>query len=205
MGCAGSRISKSDAPRHSGESAPRARPCRRAPWRDHLLHVRGLLRRGAPSSSRGTDSRPSTPPSRPMPDCLKPPNAMLKSVRKRVVPDRARAQLARGGVGALDVVREHRGVEPVDRVVGDLDRRRLALGRDHGQHRPEDLLARDRRVVVDVAEHGRLDEVAARRGPWAACRRWRASRPRPCPSRCSPRRDRAGGSSRAGPCPCLGS
>lgn len=31
-------------------------------------------------------SRPSVPPSRPIPDCLKPPKAMLKSVRKELWP-----------------------------------------------------------------------------------------------------------------------
>jgi hypothetical protein len=31
---------------------------------------------------------------------------------------------------------------------------------DHRKHRPEDLLLRDHRGVVDVAEHGRLDVPA---------------------------------------------
>ena len=59
--------------------------------------------------------------------------------------DRARAHAAGDGVGAVEVVGEHRGVEAVDRVVGDLDRLLLVVGRDDRQHRAEDLLARDGR------------------------------------------------------------
>ena len=64
---------------------------------------------------------------------------------------------------------------------------RFVGGRDHAQHRPEDLLAGDRRAVVDVAEHRRLDEPAAVEVRRAGRRRWPASRPRRCPWRCSPR------------------
>ena len=79
---------------------------------------------------------------------------------ERVVADRARAQLAGDVPGPLHVVGEDGRVEPVDGVVGDGDGVLLVLRRDHAQHRPEDLLLRDRRGVVDVAEDGGLNEPA---------------------------------------------
>ena len=121
-------------------------------------------------------SSPSVPPSRPMPDCLKPPNAIPKSVRKALcptVPDRSwPATCSR----PVDVVGEDGGVEAVDRVVGERHGVVLVVGRNHAEHRPEDLLAGDGRVVVDVAEDGRLDVVAAVEvlGPTAAGRERRA-------------------------------
>ena len=86
-------------------------------------------------------SRPSLPPSRPMPDCLKPPNAMPKSVRKSLwptVPDRSSPATARARSTSFG---EHRRVEPVDRVVRDPHRVLLVVRRDHREHRAEDLLA----------------------------------------------------------------
>ena len=80
---------------------------------------------------------------------------------ERVVPTVPGAELAGHGTGAVGVGGEHRGVEAVDRVVGDADRVVLVGGGDHAEHRTEDLLLRDRRRVVDVAEHRRLDEPAA--------------------------------------------
>ncbi len=80
---------------------------------------------------------------------------------ERVVPDGARAQLPGDLAGPVDVVGEDGGVQPVDRVVGELDGVVLVVGGDHAEHGPEDLLLRDRRVVVDVGEHGGLDVVAA--------------------------------------------
>src|SRR5882724_4188387 len=81
-------------------------------------------------------------------------------VAVRVVPDGARPDLARELPGAIFVVREHRGVEPVYRVVRDRDLVLLALRRYDAQHGAEDLVAGDRRVVVHVAEDGGLDEPA---------------------------------------------
>src|SRR5260370_36135206 len=51
-------------------------------------------------------------------------------VAVRVVPDRARADLPRELPGAVLGVREHRGVESLDRGVRDRDPLLLALGRD---------------------------------------------------------------------------
>src|SRR5262245_30588788 len=89
-----------------------------------------------------------------------------------VVADGSRAESPGDRIGAFRVVREHGGVQAVDRVVRDLDRLLLALRRNDGEHRAEYLLARDGRAVVDVPEHGRLDEVAAieMRGPTATAR-----------------------------------
>ena len=83
------------------------------------------------------------------------------------------------------------------------DRVLLVVGRDHAQHRAEDLLLRDGRRVVDVAEHRRLDEPA----PLEVLRTSAAGGERRAlvdrPSRCSPRRGRAAGSWRSGPiCVC---
>src|SRR5262245_60006954 len=74
----------------------------------------------------------------------------------------AGADLLRHLTGALGIARRDVSGESVQRVVGDLDRLRIALVGQDGEDRPEDLLAGDRHVVADVAEHGRLDEVAAR-------------------------------------------
>src|SRR5437763_6608454 len=78
-----------------------------------------------------------------------------------VVADGAGAEPTGHLSGPVDVVREHRRVEPVDRVVGDPHRVLLVLRRDHTEDRPEDLLTTDRRAVVDVAEDRRLHVVAA--------------------------------------------
>src|SRR5258705_1932641 len=69
-----------------------------------------------------------------------------------VVADRAGTELAGHLAGPVDVVREHRRVEPVDGVVGEPHRVSLIGRRDHAEHGPEDLLPPDRRAVVHVAE-----------------------------------------------------
>jgi hypothetical protein len=73
-----------------------------------------------------------------------------------VVPDDAGPHPPGDLAGPLDMVGEHGAVQTVDGVVGDPHRVVLVLGRDDGQHRAEDLLLRDHRLVVHVAEHGRL-------------------------------------------------
>jgi hypothetical protein len=78
-----------------------------------------------------------------------------------IVSNGPRAELARSGVRALDVIREHRGVQTIDRVIRDINRIGFIVGRDHAQHRPENLLPRDGRMVVHVAKHSGLNEVAA--------------------------------------------
>ena len=80
---------------------------------------------------------------------------------ERVVADGARSELAGDLAGPVGIVSEHRSVQAVDRVVGDVDRVLLVIGGDHAQHRPEDLLLGDSGRVVDVPEDGGLDEPAA--------------------------------------------
>src|SRR5215471_15893220 len=53
----------------------------------------------------------------------------------------------------VDVVRPHRAGEAVLAVVGEADGVLGIVVRDHGEHRPEDLLARDAHRVVDAREH----------------------------------------------------
>src|SRR5437588_6351802 len=50
--------------------------------------------------------------------------------------------------------------QSVRRVVDDLDRLVLGVIRNDGKHRPEDLLPRDRHLVVDVGEDSGLHEEA---------------------------------------------
>src|SRR6202012_3261393 len=78
-----------------------------------------------------------------------------------VVPDGAGAQLPRHLADLVDLLGENGRVQAVDGVVGDPDRILLVVGRDHREHRAEDLLLRDHRVVVHVPEHGGLDVPAA--------------------------------------------
>ena len=78
---------------------------------------------------------------------------------------------------AEDVARPDRGGQPVVGVVGDPQRVLFVVERDDARDRPENLLARDPRGVVDVVEDRRLDEVAAveRARRWRGRRRSRAS------------------------------
>src|SRR4051794_26057794 len=71
---------------------------------------------------------------------------------------------------ALRIGAEHAAAEAVGRAVGDAHRIRVVPIGDDGEHRTEDLLLRDRRLVVDVGEHGGLDEPTPveLRGPPAA-------------------------------------
>ena len=78
-----------------------------------------------------------------------------------VVADRARAQLGGDRARPLHVIGEHGSVQSVDRVVGDAHSVAFVLGGDDAQDGSEDLLAGDRRAVVDVPEHRRFDEPAA--------------------------------------------
>src|SRR5450755_116738 len=58
------------------------------------------------------------------------------------------------------VTSPHAGAEPVQRVVGDLQRLLLITECRHREHRPEDLLLEHPHLVVAL-EHGRLKVVAA--------------------------------------------
>src|SRR3954451_5882170 len=74
--------------------------------------------------------------------------------------DLAGADAPGDALGVLGVAGPDAAGQPVDRVVGDLDRFVLGVVGDDRQHRPEDLLLGDRHVVGDVGEDRRLDEVA---------------------------------------------
>ena len=63
---------------------------------------------------------------------------------------------------------------------------------DHREHRPEDLLLRDRHRVVDVGEHRGLDVPARVEARRPAAADDELGRPPRCPWRCSPRPGRAG-------------
>ena len=54
----------------------------------------------------------------------------------------------------------HIGGEAIDRVVADGDSLLLAVIGQHGQHRPEDFLARDGHVVGDIGKDGGLHIIA---------------------------------------------
>ena len=129
--------------------------------------------------------RPSGPNSRPMPDCLKPPNGTADVERVHVDAVGAGAH-ARGDFEAVrDVGGPHRSGQAVVAVVGDADRVALVAVGQHGQHRAEDFLARDAHVVGGVGEQRRLHVPAAAR---AARPRRRGPSERPLRRRtgCSP-------------------
>src|SRR5437016_10600590 len=77
-----------------------------------------------------------------------------------VDPHRPRAQRARHAVRLAHVARPDPGGEAVGGVVALQHRVVLVFERDDGDHRAEDLLARDLHVVADAGEDGGLDEVA---------------------------------------------
>ena len=102
-------------------------------------------------------------PSRPMPDCLTPPNGATSVERMpSLTADHAVFQRLGDAEHAADVAGVEVGGEAELGVVGEADR--LGLVREPGQRgdRAEDLLARDGHVGRDVREHGRLEEGAAR-------------------------------------------
>src|SRR5205809_3393668 len=88
-----------------------------------------------------------------------------------VYADGAGPQRLRHAERPFDVGGEDAGAEAIRRVVGDADRFVLVGERDGRQHRPEDLLAGDLHLVVDVGEQRGVDEVPGgqvARGPVAA-------------------------------------
>src|SRR2546426_11918628 len=70
------------------------------------------------------------------------------------------AQRARHAVRLAHVARPHPGGEAIGGVVALEHGVVLVLERDDGDHRAEDLLARDLHVIPDAGEDGGLDEVA---------------------------------------------
>ena len=102
--------------------------------------------------------------------------AAERGVRRVLVvavrPDPAGLDLATGPVGLRTVARPDAGAEPVEGVVGDLERVVLVVEAGHRDDRAEDLLLEDPHRVVAL-EDRRLDvvaagQVAAELGPRAA-------------------------------------
>ena len=75
--------------------------------------------------------------------------------------DCAGADVAGNRQCVLGIGGEHRAIEAVLRVVGDLDGLGLGVERVHGENRTEDLLLRDLREGIDVGEDRGLDVPAA--------------------------------------------
>ena len=69
----------------------------------------------------------------------------------------------RDGERLVDVVGEDAGGEPEARLVRALDGLFDRLELEDALHRTEDLLARDRHLVLDAREHSRLHVVACER------------------------------------------
>src|SRR5262249_41172624 len=84
----------------------------------------------------------------------------LEVVADPIDPDAAGLHPARRVDRALDVLGPHRRREPIFERVGKLDDRVLVAPGEHGDYRPENLLARDLHLRMNVAEHRRLDPVA---------------------------------------------
>ena len=123
-------------------------------------------------------SSPSLPPSRPMPGLLEAAERAVEvGCGRPLWPTVPRAKSAGDVSRPGRVVGEDRGVEPVDGVVGDLDRVLLVVGRDHAEHRARrSPPARCVDELSTSAEDRRLDVVAAVEmlGPATACRQGRA-------------------------------
>ena len=77
-----------------------------------------------------------------------------------VDPDRARLQRIADSNSGVQVVRVHGGGEAVCAGVADADGVLFGLEFRDAAHGAEDLLLHDLHVFADVAEDGRLDEVA---------------------------------------------
>src|SRR5262249_15977353 len=82
--------------------------------------------------------------------------------------DLSGADPRRDAARALEVARRDIARESVGGVVCDPDRVLIVLVGQDREHRPEDLLARDRHVVAHVRENGRPHVVAAREAGGAA-------------------------------------
>ena len=110
---------------------------------------------------RTNSSMPARPPSRPNPLCFIPPNGRARRHAGEAVDDHG-ADLERAGDALRPgaVARVHVGRQAEGAVVGLGDHLVLVVEAQHRQHRTEDLVAGQRAVVVDVAEHRRRDEVA---------------------------------------------
>ena len=106
---------------------------------------------------------PSGPNSRPMPDCLKPPNGAPMSERVHVDAVGAGADGGRDVEAVCDVGGPHRTGQPVVGVVGDADRVVLVAVAQHRQHRAENLLPGDAHVVGGVGEQRRLARTSRAR------------------------------------------
>src|SRR5262245_51227122 len=79
-----------------------------------------------------------------------------------IYPDDTGPQLPDHAEGAEDVARPHRASQTERGGIGNLDRLPLALERNHGNHRTEDLLLRDPHARIHAVENGGLDKQTAR-------------------------------------------
>src|SRR3546814_2889303 len=104
---------------------------------------------------------PLNPAFPPEPGWLEPAIGKRSSDDHRILGDIARAQLPSDAPHRLVVIRKDAAVEAVFAVVCDSDGIGFAFVRDDGDHRPENLLARDRHAIVDPVEQRRLHEIAA--------------------------------------------
>src|SRR2546428_290826 len=93
--------------------------------------------------------------------CLEPAERGARIVEVVAVdPDRARANRPRGAVRLLDVPGPDPGGEAVHRLIGEAHAVVEVVERQHGEHRPKDLLAGNGHLGLDAVEHRRLDVVA---------------------------------------------
>ena len=106
-------------------------------------------------------SIPSSPPSRPKPECLTPPNGRGRVGHDALVdPHHAELQALADLQHPGQVPGEGVGGEAVLGVVGPRDRLLVGGERADRRDRAEDLLAHQPRGRRDVGQHGRLEEVA---------------------------------------------
>ena len=78
-----------------------------------------------------------------------------------VEPDHAGFEFVGDAQRAAEVVGPDVAGEAVAHRIGDGERVGFVLERDHGEHRPEDLVLRDPHAAVDIGDQRRLDVVAA--------------------------------------------
>ena len=93
-------------------------------------------------------SKLASPPSRPMPDSLTPPNGCPEVAHVLAVDEHhARLDTGRESMRTADVLRPHVRREPVRDVVGEPEAVGLVVERDQACDRPEDLFLRDAHAV----------------------------------------------------------
>ena len=102
-------------------------------------------------------SMPSTPYSRPFPDCLKPPNGAMRIPRRVVEMHLTGADPRRDVLDDVHIFALHMRPEAIDGVVGDGDGLLHRLVRDDAKDRAEDLLLGDAHVRAHLGKDRRFD------------------------------------------------